>query len=205
MTILVGISGPSGSGKSTVAHKLIDAFPGSVHLQQDLFFVDPDLCDAASNFCDPAFMMREEFTQCVQMLRAGQDVAVPVVDFSTFRRIGNTETLRVAGAPLAIVEGMTVFRDATVMGALDVRYYLAPPFDVVHRRKRERDLRERGKTRSEFQTQMKWVESELISDLTALEVGGAWHGTVTPIRSADTSAAVEYLRQDLQRRLDSLV
>ncbi|MEU4477790.1 hypothetical protein AB0F68_06945 [Micromonospora sp. NPDC023966] len=186
---MVGISGSSCSGKSTVAKAVRVLLGGDVtHLQQDLFFIDPDFCPADGNFCDPRYLHQADFENAVRSLAAGEPTVVPELDFTTFRRTG---AVRVRPAAFLIVEGMTIFRSPVVYECCHHRFLLTPPFETLAARKRDRDVRERGKSPSIVEVQLSWMLMEYERDL---HFGWA----VTTIDSVD-SAEVAHVILDTLR------
>lgn len=162
---LVGLSGPSCSGKSTIATRLAASLGGAPVLQQDVFFIDPDLCSPFANFCDLSFLDVSAFVDALELLAAGRAATVPEIDWRTFRRVG---TRSLAPTSHLVIEGMTIFRVPEVVRLCDHRVYLAPPWQSIERRKRERDASEREKSAGVIDHQVAWMRSEYENDLRRL-------------------------------------
>ena len=163
--LTVGISGPSGSGKTWLVAELRRRLETATVLQQDWFFIDPELCQPDANFCDPRYLKVDEFLFAVSSLCAGKPVDVPLVDFSTFRQVG-MHTVR--PAPITLIEGMTIFRFPEVLNRCQLAYYLAPPMRLLAERKRARDADERSMSAWVVEQQLTWVRDEYELDLADL-------------------------------------
>jgi uridine kinase len=161
-TTTIGISGPSCAGKTVLATALQNRLAPAVILQQDWYFVDPDTCPPDANFCDARYLDWDSFLRALAVLRSGHPVEVPQVDFSSFKHIG---ARRLEPAPVLIVEGMTIFRAEEVLSCVDLAYYLAPEPETLQQRKRDRDARERGKSRAVVEAQLRWMMDEFERDL----------------------------------------
>jgi uridine kinase len=162
----IGISGPSGAGKTILSEHLRTKIKNCCLIQQDWYFVDPDLCAPNANFCDLKYLYLEIFITDVQKIIYGQEVTVPIVDYYTFKQTNKVRKI-VPGDTL-IVEGMTIFRIPEIVELLMHKYYLAPQMEIIRQRKMERDLKERNKPIDIILNQLKWVEAEYLFDLSTL-------------------------------------
>jgi uridine kinase len=142
---LIGIAGGSGSGRIFFA-KVV--FPEVALLHQDSYYLatpPPDLkVHGEPNFDHPdAFdwhLLREHFAR----LKAGEQLAVPVYDYSTNRRTSDTE--RVGPCKAIILEGIYALWDAELRNLCDVKMFLHVDADIRFIRRLHRDVRERGRT-----------------------------------------------------------
>jgi ABC-type cobalamin/Fe3+-siderophores transport system ATPase subunit len=101
---VIAVTGPSAAGKTTLAQTLAAHLPGTVHLQQDAYFRDPDDYPPDANFCDHRWLHLDAFLDAFRALSAGGTALVPDMDFATFRPRGH----RLLGpARHLIVDGMT--------------------------------------------------------------------------------------------------
>jgi uridine kinase len=155
--VVVGLSGPSCSGKTTAAERLRVKLVNAVHLQQDLFFIDPALCSDDANFCDLRYLHVGQLVAAFEALASGQRASVPRVDFTSFQRLGTDE---IEPAPWLLVEGMTIFRVPEIARRCDYRFYLAPDLTTLEQRKRMRDRADRRKTPEVIEAQLRWVRAE---------------------------------------------
>ncbi|MGK5090191.1 uridine kinase [Bdellovibrionota bacterium FG-2] len=147
---LVGIAGGSGSGKTTFGHKVMQRVndPSVVLLHQDSYYLPSPSVDlrvhGEPNFDHPdAFdwpLLKEQLTR----LKAGEQVAVPVYDFRTSRRL--VETKLVGPCKTILFEGIFTLWDIEIRNLFDVKIYLHVESDIRFIRRLHRDVRERGRT-----------------------------------------------------------
>ena len=164
--IAIGISGPSGAGKTILSERLQTKIKDCRLIQEDWFFIDPDLCTPDANYYDLKYLHLKEFITDVQALINGQEVIVPVINYYTFKR---TNKLRkIIPGNILIVEGMTIFRIPEIVELLGRKYYLAPKMEIIRQRKMDRDLKERNKQIEIILNQLKWVETKYLIDLATL-------------------------------------
>lgn len=144
---LVGIAGPSGAGKSYLARYLSDRLQAPVlaldHYYRDLSHLPPEE-RARSNFDDPAALEHELLIGQVANLIEGNVIEIPIYDFSTHIRTGKTHLFQ--PAPFVIVEGLFTLHWPELRRLLSTRVFLDMSDDICLRRRRERDVRERGRT-----------------------------------------------------------
>lgn len=160
--IVIGISGPSGSGKTTLCEHLASRLPDCRVIQQDWYFIDPELCEPDANFCEPRYLYTDEFIKDVLALISGKKILVPVVD-SAFRRLSHKR--KICPGSYLLIEGMTVFRIIEFFKIMDYRFYLAPNISLVRQRKLQRDIEDRDKSVDIVLSQFRWVEEEYRKDL----------------------------------------
>lgn len=166
--LVIGVSGPSCSGKSTFAKALSGRLPEAAVLEQDLYFVDPELCPADANFCDLRWLRISDFLDAFHRLANGNAAELPVMDFQTFRQIG---TITAEPARFLIVEGMTIYRVPQIAARCNRRYYLSCDWETLERRKRGRDAAERGKPPEIIEAQLSWMREEYIKDQDLIRAG----------------------------------
>jgi uridine kinase len=147
--LVVGIAGATGSGKTTVASRLAQAVAGRVAtLQHDSYYRDrPELSyeqRSDLNFDHPDSLETELLVTHLSGLRRGETVEVPVYDFTTHRRA--VETMRVAPAPVIIVEGILVLADSRLRELFDIKLFVDTDADIRVFRRIRRDIEQRGRT-----------------------------------------------------------
>jgi len=111
--IIIGVAGGTGSGKTTVAMRILEQI-GAEHIAyipHDVYYRDlahmPPMLRAKVNFDHPDSLENDLLVQHLRALKAGQAVDVPIYDFTTHRRTG--ETRCVGPAAVVLVEGILVF------------------------------------------------------------------------------------------------
>lgn len=141
MTKLVFITGGSASGKTSLANHLRDTIGNSVTLiSQDMFY-KPTKSDE-TNYDLPTAFDWELQKQVFNDLKEGKDVKVPVYDFATHDRIGETH---VKAGEVVIFEGLFTFFDQEMLKNADLKIYVDTPSDTRLARRILRDIKERGR------------------------------------------------------------
>lgn len=144
---LIGIAGPSGAGKSYLARYLSERLQAPVlpldHYYRDLSHLQLEE-RARTNFDDPAALEHELLISQVAHLSEGHSVEIPTYDFSVHARTGETQLF--VPAPFVIVEGLFTLHWPELRCLLDTRVFVDMTDDVCLQRRRDRDVRERGRT-----------------------------------------------------------
>ncbi|MDQ2651077.1 MAG: uridine kinase [Actinomycetota bacterium] len=147
---VLGVAGGSGSGKTTVAERLAQLRgPDDVALLRlDSYYLDrshlPFEERAGVDYDHPDEFDWNLLLRHVDALHAGQAIDVPVYDFATHTRAG--ETITVAPARIVVVEGILVLYEAALRERLDLAVFVDTDADVRFIRRLERDVSERGRT-----------------------------------------------------------
>ncbi|HVF26109.1 MAG TPA: uridine kinase [Anaerolineales bacterium] len=148
--LVIGIAGGSGSGKTTVAQEILQRVGREriAFLQHDSYYKDltglPPTQRAEVNFDHPNSLENELLIQHVASLRDGKPVEVPIYDFSTDRRTGQTFTVQ--PQRVILVEGILIFTEAILRGMFDVKIFVDTDADLRLIRRLQRDITERGRT-----------------------------------------------------------
>jgi uridine kinase len=148
--LVIGIAGGSGSGKTTVAQEILQRVgPDRIaYLQHDSYYKDltglPPTQRAEVNFDHPNSLETELLIAHVEQLKAGCSIEVPVYDFATDSRTG--ETFTVHSRRVIIVEGILIFTDPVLRALFDVKIFVDTDADVRLIRRLHRDITERGRT-----------------------------------------------------------
>ena len=179
---VIGVAGGTGSGKSTVADRVI-ATVG--HQRVAVLALDSYYNDHAHlsieerirvNYDHPdAFDWALLNTQ-VRTLIEGDPVAVPVYDFATHTRSGESMTLR--AAPIVIIEGILVLFEAELRELMDLKVFVDADADVRFIRRLERDVRERGRTPESVIAQ--YLETVRPSHLSFIEPSKRYADVIIP-------------------------
>ena len=148
--LVIGIAGGSGSGKTTVAQEILQRVGREriAFLQHDSYYKDltglPPTQRADVNFDHPNSLENELLIQHVASLRDGKPVEVPIYDFSTDRRTGQTFTVQ--PQRVILVEGILIFTEATLREMFNVKIFVDTDSDLRLIRRLQRDITERGRT-----------------------------------------------------------
>jgi uridine kinase len=148
--VLLGVAGGSGSGKTTVVKEILQRLhpsPVSV-IHHDSYYLDMSYLPFEErvrvNFDHPDALETPLLVQHLTELRAGVGVDVPVYDFATHTRTG--ETRRVEPAGVIIVDGILVLADPHLRGLLDIKVFVDTDADIRFIRRLRRDQRDRGRS-----------------------------------------------------------
>lgn len=153
--LIIGVAGGSGSGKTTIAEALVEAIEGVAFIQHDAYYRHrPDLTleqRTGLNYDHPDSLETDLLVSHLETLRRGIGVDRPVYDFTVHLR--DDQTVRVAPAPVVIVEGILVLADPDLRSTMDLRVFVDTDPDLRLARRLERDIKERGRTTESVLTQ----------------------------------------------------
>ena len=146
----IGIAGPSCSGKTTVARSLAALLPGEATIfGLDSYYADLSLLPYQErkkfNFDEPAALEDGLLADHLAALSRGEAIRRPVYDFPTHTRLAGRFD-EVMAAEFLIVEGLFTFHWPRVREIFHLKAFLAAPDPVCLERRKERDIRERGRT-----------------------------------------------------------
>jgi uridine kinase len=144
---LIGIAGPSCAGKTELALRLADALDAPI-VALDSYYYSLDHLPleqrARSNFDVPESLDAELLARHVNLLAHGEEIHVPVYDFSCHHRTTAVRVVR--PTRYALIEGLFAFHWEAVRERMGVKIYVGASDGVCLRRRIERDVRERGRT-----------------------------------------------------------
>ena len=148
--VVIGVAGGSGSGKTTVVRRIVDSL-GPEHvvvLEHDRYYRDRNDLRleerAALNYDHPDSLETSLLVRHLQDLKAGQPVEVPLYDFTSHARRGDTQRCQPRRA--IIVEGILIFADRALRDAMDIKVFVDADADTRFIRRLQRDVAERGRT-----------------------------------------------------------
>jgi uridine kinase len=148
--ILIGIAGGTGSGKTSIAKAIAKEFtPQQVALIfQDSYYHDlAELSEdkrKSVNFDHPDAMDFELVTTHIRKLLNGEEIQVPVYDFSKHTR--TKETLPYQGQKIIVLEGILALYKKELCDLMDIKIFVDTPDDIRILRRISRDISERGRT-----------------------------------------------------------
>jgi uridine kinase len=149
-SIVIGVAGGTGSGKTTVAQEILKrAGTARISLiQHDAYYKDlgdlPLAQRALQNFDHPDALDNDLLIVHLNQLKAGQAIEMPVYDFTTHTRTGQTR--RLGPNRIILVEGILIFADEALRRLMDVKVYVDTDADIRFIRRLQRDIAERGRT-----------------------------------------------------------
>ncbi|KAL0331864.1 UNVERIFIED_CONTAM: Uridine kinase-like protein 2, chloroplastic [Sesamum calycinum] len=147
---VIGVSGGTASGKTTVCDMIIQQLHDHrvVLVNQDSFYrgLTPEELKHVHeyNFDHPDAFDTEQLLECVETLRSGQSVHVPIYDFKTHQRCSDSFR-QVNASDVIILEGILVFHDPRVRNLMNMKIFVDTDADVRLARRIRRDTVERGR------------------------------------------------------------
>lgn len=168
--LVIGIAGGSGSGKTTVAQEILNRVGADriAYLQQDSYYRDlsglPSTQHAEINFDHPDALETELLIKHIASLRNLQAVDVPIYNFTTDSRTGETFTVSPRG--VILVEGILIFVEPELRKLFDVKIFVDTDSDLRFIRRLHRDITERSRTTEsvieQYQTTVRPMHLEFV-------------------------------------------
>jgi uridine kinase len=156
-SIIIGVAGGTGSGKTTVTQEILRRVGEAriAYIPHDAYYRDrahlpPNLRERV-NFDHPDSLDTDLLVEHLKLWREGHAIAMPVYDFTTHIRTG--QTVRVEPQRVALVEGILVFAEPKLREMFDVKIYVDADADIRFIRRLRRDIAERGRTMESVVTQ----------------------------------------------------
>ncbi len=144
---LIGIAGPSCAGKTELARRLASAL-GAPILPTDSYYRDlshlPFENRCGTNFDVPDSLDHDLLFRHIALLAEGREIQKPVYDFTRHVRAAEIERLR--PGKFLIVEGLFALYWEDIRELLGTKVFVTAPDPLCYERRRERDVRERGRT-----------------------------------------------------------
>ncbi|MBA0663902.1 hypothetical protein Goklo_003982, partial [Gossypium klotzschianum] len=142
-----GVSGGTSSGKTTVCDMIIQQ-PHDLLVNQDSFYrglTTEELKRVHEyNFDHPDAFDTEQLLDCIEKLKDGQSVLVPIYDFKRHQR--SSDSFRqVNASDLIILEGILVFHDQCVRNLMNMKIFVDTDANVRLAHRIRRDTVERGR------------------------------------------------------------
>ncbi|HYG23584.1 MAG TPA: uridine kinase [Verrucomicrobiae bacterium] len=156
--LLVAITGGSGSGKTWLAERLETALaPHAQRISLDDFYHDRSHLTEARrgkiNFDHPRAIDWAALEAVLTNLMANCPAALPCYDFKTHCREQRTRT--VEAARVVLVDGLWLLRPVALRRMFDLKVFIECPIQTRLRRRIERDIVSRGRTRSSVEEQFR--------------------------------------------------
>lgn len=148
---IIGIAGASCSGKSVLAKKLRDklAHRKPVIVSIDSYYRDlssmPEEEREQHNFDVPEAIEYELLADQLKDLSEGEEINRPIYNFSTHTR--EAESVLITPSDIIIVEGLFVLHWKELRELMDTRIFVNISHEAALRRRLERDIIQRGRTR----------------------------------------------------------
>ncbi|KAK1272329.1 hypothetical protein QJS04_geneDACA012653 [Acorus gramineus] len=147
---VIGVSGGTASGKTTVCDMIIQQLHDHrvVLINQDSFYrgLTAEESEHVSeyNFDHPDAFDNEQLLECIEQLKCGKSVNVPIYDFKNHRRCSE-RFRKVNASDVIILEGILVFHEQRVRNLMNMKIFVDTDTDVRLARRIRRDTVERGR------------------------------------------------------------
>lgn len=154
--LILGIAGGTGSGKTTVVRAIASALGAdATHLDHDSYYADKSHLSPearrAVNYDHPEALDNALLGDHLEALRRGMAIEKPVYDFAHHSR--SSETVRVAPAPVILVEGILTLAIPELRDLFDLKVFVDTADDIRLMRRIRRDLEQRGRSFEEVRSQ----------------------------------------------------
>lgn len=149
-SLVIGVAGGSGSGKTTVSNAILARVGREriAYLEHDWYYLDlshlPLEERRATNLDHPAAFDNQLFLAHIDALVAGQPIAAPTYEYTSYTR--QPQMVTVEPQQVILLEGILLFADAALRERMDIKLYVDAESDLRFIRRMERDIRERGRT-----------------------------------------------------------
>lgn len=164
---IIAVAGPSCAGKTALAQALAQELRCSV-LLLDNYYRDlsalPPVERARVNFDSPVALDDELLIEQLHALCRGETVQRPSYDFATHTRVPQRESI--AASKFLIVEGLFALYWSELRELASTKIFVDAPDDVCFRRRKFRDVAERGRTPESVTAQF----NETVQPMAALHV-----------------------------------
>ena len=146
---IVGIAGGSASGKTTIVNKIKSTFGDDILvISHDYYYkAHNDLSyDERSrlNYDHPESFDTERMIQDVKKLQNGEEIDIPVYDYTVHNR--SDQTIHVKPKKVILIEGILILYDKALRDLMDIKVFVDTDADERLMRRITRDISERGRS-----------------------------------------------------------
>jgi uridine kinase len=149
-SLIIGVTGGSGSGKTTFAKRLSELLGADLCtiIGQDSYYIDQsskfDKDGGKVNFDHPDAIDFNLLEEHIISLKNGRDIAIPIYDFATHKRMSETQNL--TPHPIILIDGILILSQENIRKHFDEAIFMDAPEEVRFDRRLNRDVNERGRT-----------------------------------------------------------
>ena len=146
---IVGIAGGSASGRTTIVNKIKSTFGDDILvISHDSYYkAHNDLSyDERSrlNYDHPESFDTERMIQDVKKLQNGEEIDIPVYDYTVHNR--SDQTIHVKPKKVILIEGILILYDKALRDLMDIKVFVDTDADERLMRRITRDISERGRS-----------------------------------------------------------
>jgi uridine kinase len=147
--IIIGVCGGSASGKSSICKDIISKL--SNHkvniISQDNFYksLDSTIDVDKYNFDHPNAIDFDYLLECINKLKEGNSIDIPIYDFVSHTRLLN-DIITIPSAEVILVEGILIFNDERLRYMFDLKIFIETDSDLALIRRIQRDMSDRKRT-----------------------------------------------------------
>jgi len=147
--IIIGVCGGSASGKSSICKDIISKL--SNHkvniISQDNFYksLDSSIDADKYNFDHPNAIDFDYLLECINKLKEGNSIDIPIYDFVSHTRLLN-DIITIPSAEVILVEGILIFNDDRLRDIFDLKIFIETDSDLALIRRIQRDMSDRKRT-----------------------------------------------------------
>ena len=148
--IILGIAGGTGSGKTFTVNNLLSSYPSNSisAINLDSYYKDLShinyLDRVKQNFDHPRSIDIDLMTTHLKQLCKGDDIDIPIYDFSNHVRLETTKTI--SQSNVIIVEGIFALHYMQLRKLYTLNVFIETSEDIRFQRRLSRDTKERGRT-----------------------------------------------------------
>lgn len=210
-TIVVAIAGASASGKSRLAENLKSAIEAEIPshrrtcgiLSEDAYYRCQDHLSMPqrrqTNYDHPDAIDQELLIQHLDSLKQGRPVDVPVYDYDTHNRTG--ETKAIGPSDILIVEGILLLHRDAMRPLYDLSLFVDVAIEICLERRIERDFVQRKRDEESVQKQFAETVEPMYRQFV---LPSKSHADIIVPRGGDNEAAVTVLANHLLRSASKL-
>ena len=154
---VIGIGGGTGAGKTYLTNKLVEIYSEKniAIINQDSYYKDlsymPYEERIKQNFDHPDSIDIGLFKSQLEQLINGKAIEMPTYDFSGHKR--SITTRHIPYSSIIIVEGIFVLYYLPLCKLYTIRVFIDASEDIRFKRRVDRDIKERGRTKEAVKTQ----------------------------------------------------
>lgn len=195
---IIGVCGGSCSGKTTIASRIVTQLTENndhaVVVSQDSYYIGGD---ADTNYDTIESIDFNLMVKHLKELSNGNEINVPTYDFSIHQR--TKEIIRLAPAPIIIIEGILIFTNELIRKLCDLKIFVFAHRELMYSRRLQRDTTERGRTADDVET--RYLRDVLPAYLAHVEPSQTYADIILMNNTHNIFIGLEILLDHLEKKL----